>query len=145
MVAPKNVELDSIPDKEVREWYKHIQSNQDQDQDQYFPLADKYPTILEIESTSRCNVNPPCPMCNRVWRVKHGVPEYDMPWFIMDKIEQAIISAKSISISGVGEPMMAECFEKMLQLGEADISFFSHGQVLTDKKLGQTQYKLAKK
>jgi len=92
-----------------------------------------YPSVLEIESTSRCNVNPPCPMCMRVNRTKD---EFDMPPHLVQWLINPISSAKRISISGIGEPMMSKDFDFMVSLvTSAHLSFFSNGQVLTDENI----------
>ena len=48
----------------------------------------KYPFMLEVEATSRCTVNPPCPMCARVLRVFSKTPEKDMPVEIIDWLKR---------------------------------------------------------
>jgi len=129
-----------ISDEEVRQWFiKHklkVDKNLHNYHQDLYPIeTNRYPTVLEIESTSRCNVEPPCPMCMRVHRNKED--EFDMPEYITEWLTNPISSVQSISISGIGEPMMSSSFDRTLELcgHKAEINFFSNGQILTKSNI----------
>ncbi len=127
------IDFSDILDDAVREWYERHKQSQDEDE---FPVnCFAYPSYLELESTSRCNINPPCPMCVRVNRTQDD--EYDMPSHLVSWLANPINSAANISISGVGEPMMAKEFERMIGMASEStgVSFFSNANVLTDKNI----------
>lgn len=101
-----------------------------------YPIrASLYPTILEIESTSRCNINPPCPMCMRV--IRDPNKEFDIPEHIVTWLTNPIHAAQWISISGIGEPMMSTQFERMVQIAgdRTGIAFFSNAQVINQQNI----------
>ena len=126
----EQINLNEIHDARVREWYykKHCSKSG------FSIVSTKYPTILEIESTSRCNVNPPCPMCQRA--VRDTSKEKDMPEHLVKWLMSPIQNVKEISISGIGEPMMAQSFYNMINIkSSARLSFFCNGQILTEKNM----------
>lgn len=126
---------EDISDAEVREWYRHKLQKNLPGNDQYPVIVDKYPSLLEIESTSRCNVNPPCPMCVRSIRTTEN--EFDMPFHLLRWLGNPIASARETSISGIGEPMMSKDFGYLISLTHSGrLTFFSNGQVITDENIG---------
>jgi MoaA/NifB/PqqE/SkfB family radical SAM enzyme len=141
------LEPEDIPDLAVREWFiardknivvaKQPKEIEFEEETELFGMkSSRYPTLVELESTSRCNINPPCPMCSRVSRAFGATPEYDMPKELVQWIANCLKYTSHVSISGVGEPMLAKTFPDMVKLtANASIGFFSNGLVLSDDRM----------
>lgn len=138
------IKIEDIPDVIVRNWYKNYykkpeispdeKSEISNERPEFSIISTKYPHILEVESTSRCNVNPPCPMCGRA--VRDLTKETDMPDYFLKWLMTTIRNVEKISISGVGEPMISQSFYDMINIkSSADLYFFSNGQILTQKNI----------
>ncbi len=91
---------------------------------------DYYPPTVEIEATSRCNINPPCPHCPRAARSTSS--EFDLPH--VTKFESLIKHAKTLGLSGIGEPTISSSFEYLVTAPpkNCEVWFFSNGKTLTN-------------
>ena len=92
-----------------------------------------YPTFVEIETTSRCNINPPCPMCERAYR--DTSQERDMPDYIVHKCKPILNNAETVSIFGIGEPLYDDRFEQFVNISADKIVFLSNGQIMNDNHI----------
>lgn len=61
------------------------------------------PQVLEIETTSICNINPPCVMCPRVLRYPRA--EKSMSESLLNKLKPYLKEAQMVSLHGSGEPL----------------------------------------
>jgi radical SAM protein with 4Fe4S-binding SPASM domain len=89
------------------------------------------PEFLEIESTTRCNINPPCIMCHtRMFRSS----DRDIDSVVLDRIKPYTCSAKSISLHGGGEPLIVPNLFDIVESIEpkrTSVRFSSNGLLLT--------------
>lgn len=101
----------------------------------YDIVTNYYPTYVEIESTSRCNVNPPCPMCNRAFRDTDK--ERDLPEHVLEWSKSVIANSSSLGLHGIGEPMMAHNFLDLLEMGSLDTEVFfnTNGLIMKDEQI----------
>jgi MoaA/NifB/PqqE/SkfB family radical SAM enzyme len=99
------------------------------------PLA-KGPTTVTVEITTRCNLA--CVMC------PHGLPtdvmiKRDAPDRIVDMLIQSIDSLTEVHPTGVGEPMLADGFWKIVEALENKPSpklvFHTNGILLTERNI----------
>lgn len=80
------------------------------------PLEEFCPSLqasLEIETTTRCNMNPPCAMCIR--NVRSRDLEEDMPDEVLHKLIPFLGQSRSLSLHGIGEPLMDARIFSILQ------------------------------
>lgn len=100
---------------------------------QWETYSNQYPTNVEVESTSKCNINPPCPMCDRAYR--DPSTELDIPTYLIDWIKKPIVHAKFVGIHGVGEPTISPAFHDLINMCTKNVSFSTNGLVMTDKHI----------
>jgi len=92
--------------------------------------ASSNPTHIWIEPTNRCNTR--CTHC------AHYYSHFgqDMPKVVFEKITEALLTgAKSVDLIGYGEPLLAECFDNMLEMCLSrgiQVSISSNGILLRD-------------
>lgn len=100
---------------------------------QYSVHTNYYPVKLELELTSRCNVNPPCPMCSRTNRSPED--ERDMSDELMNNIQNALEAVEEVSLHGVGEPLISKQFGPIVErVGDhTKVLFNSNGQIMTER------------
>jgi len=76
--------------------------------DQIKAYSDKalfFPSTLEIETTTHCNINPPCVMCYpRIFDKRKFKGEIDKVAF--ERLIPHMKKFKTISLHGVGEPLI---------------------------------------
>jgi uncharacterized Fe-S cluster-containing radical SAM superfamily protein len=105
------------------------------------------PNSIEIESTTHCNINPPCVMCYpRIFekRKYYG----NIPKKIVDMLKPYLGEFKNLSFHGVGEPLLYKDIFVLLDYakGENNFTHFnSNGLLLTkevSKKLIEKKLKL---
>ena len=95
------------------------------------------PSRLTVESTTICNLR--CVMCthsfNGVDRPRH------MPDEVIDKIAEAMRTARILMLHGIGEPLAAPAFwrvlERKLYHPETQLAINTNLQLLNDRKLDQ--------
>jgi len=96
----------------------------------YNEICSWYPSNIEIETTTVCNINPPCVMCRRnLTREENVISPH-----IIDRIEDLFKYASVISLSGVGEPLTDENLFRIMNLinkKETHIKFTTNGLLLT--------------
>ncbi|MDD8011438.1 MAG: hypothetical protein PHX73_10055, partial [Acidobacteriota bacterium] len=70
-------------------------------------FAASLPSILEIESCTRCNIHPPCVMCYPRLFDKRGFSG-DICDAAVQKLLPYMRGFKTISLHGVGEPLLGK-------------------------------------
>jgi radical SAM protein with 4Fe4S-binding SPASM domain len=92
------------------------------------------PEFLEIESTTRCNINPPCVMCHtRMFRSS----DRDIDSVVLDRIKRYACSAKTVSLHGGGESLMVRnLFDTVesIEPNKTTVMFSSNGLLLTAER-----------
>jgi MoaA/NifB/PqqE/SkfB family radical SAM enzyme len=97
--------------------------------------ADEFPTVLEIESSTRCNINPPCVMCYPRIFDKRGYVG-DIADTAFDRIIPHLRKFKTISLHGVGEPLLGRKLMALLDNIDREktwVQFNSNGLLLTEE------------
>lgn len=100
-------------------------------ENQLFP----YPRYLEIETTTLCNMNPPCVMCGRSCG---GIFLHSFDEKNIGKIDFLFKNAKHVSLHGCGEPLMQEkLLFSFIERFPSDtfLLFNSNGILLTEKNI----------
>lgn len=115
------------------------------------------PFTVEVELTTRCNINPPCVQCYPRVGPKDGDGradgEYipggvDMPRRLYDKIFPTMREARVLSLHGIGEPLLTPLLRESLEQTDAGHTyrqFNSNGLLLNPRNCEflirtQTQY-----
>ncbi len=89
-----------------------------------------FPTSVELESTSICNVNPPCVMCCRnIFDGKKHLQDY-----VVDKMEPYWKYFKKITFHGIGEVMFYPKLDNLLRLSRHCHTGFTTGGHLFNEK-----------
>ncbi len=71
------------------------------------------PQLLVIESTSRCNLK--CPMCPRSMDKSPSGEFADLDESVLIKLENAIANCNSVCLSWMGEPLVNQRLDKIIQ------------------------------
>jgi MoaA/NifB/PqqE/SkfB family radical SAM enzyme len=99
----------------------------------YRELSNAYPSVFEIETTTLCNMNPPCLMCDK--SVPGLVVERPhISRLIIDKLKPYLKYAYTVSLTGVGEPLLCETLPDILNSVNSRKTFTlfnSNGLLLT--------------
>ena len=92
----------------------------------------QYPSIVEIETTSECNINPPCVMCERMIRSRST--ENPITDSLLQKLIQPLQNADVVSLHGVGEPLLSPRLYEILDRvnPNAKTQFNTNGLLLTE-------------
>jgi pyruvate-formate lyase-activating enzyme len=105
------------------------------------------PTVLEIESSTLCNIHPPCVMCYpKIFDTRHYKGEMEAGVF--QKLIARLREFRTISLHGVGEPLLGKSLFAILDSIDTDrtfVQFNSNGLLLTEevsRKLIQKKLKL---
>ena len=92
------------------------------------------PTFVEIETTTRCNINPPCVMCHtRMYRSADDNIEAG----VLETIGRFTPFAKTVSLHGGGEPLLVpHLFNAVEAIApeKTEIIFSTNGLLLTEKR-----------
>ncbi|MDD5671514.1 MAG: radical SAM protein [Candidatus Omnitrophica bacterium] len=101
------------------------------------PRLPSMPEEIEIETTTTCNINPPCVMCCR--HLATMAPVAFIPQEMIEKLKPLFPRIKSVSLHGIGEPLMQEALFSLMDRfsPQAHISFTSNGILLDKKKILQ--------
>jgi len=93
-----------------------------------------FPSTLEIETTTHCNINPPCVMCYpRIFDKRKIKSEIDETAF--ERLIPHLKKFQTISLHGVGEPLIGNKFFHILNNIDTDktrVQFNSNGLMLTE-------------
>lgn len=96
--------------------------------------AGALPSILEIESSTRCNINPPCVMCYpRIFDKRRFTG--DLADAAFDALRPYLRGFKTISLHGVGEPLLGGKLMALLDNIDREktwVQFNSNGLLLTE-------------
>ncbi|MCX6567126.1 MAG: radical SAM protein [Candidatus Aminicenantes bacterium] len=97
--------------------------------------AGSLPSILEIESSTRCNIHPPCVMCYpRIFDKRHI--SYDISDSAFERLVPFLRGFKTISLHGVGEPLLGGKLMALLDNIDREktwVQFNSNGLLLTEE------------
>ena len=96
--------------------------------------AASLPVVLEIESSTRCNINPPCVMCYPRIFDKRRVTA-DIADAAFERLVPHLRGFKTISLHGVGEPLLGGKLMALLDHIDGDrtwVQFNSNGLLLTE-------------
>jgi len=92
-----------------------------------------YPEEITISTTTRCNMEPPCVMCERNGRTKDE--EYDLDPSALEKIEHIFKHADRIYLHCGGEPLMTPMSFRIIESVQPPtrIIFNTNGALFTEK------------
>jgi pyruvate-formate lyase-activating enzyme len=99
--------------------------------------ADRLPDTIELESTTSCNINPPCVMCYPKANPHYGSPPRprDLDDRLLEAVRPAVEQATTLSLHGIGEPLCSTRTRRLLdELGDrpAFVQFNTNGLLLTE-------------
>lgn len=93
-----------------------------------------FPSILEIETSTHCNINPPCVMCYpRLFDKRKFKGE--ITYRVFEKLIPYLKEFRTISLHGVGEPLLGKNLFVILDnidTEKTDVQFNSNGLLLTE-------------
>lgn len=93
------------------------------------------PQVLELETSTYCNVNPPCVMCyTRIFDKRPYKGEIDKTAF--DNLIPFLKEFRTISLHGIGEPLLGKKLINILDNIDTDmtyVQFNSNGVLLTEE------------
>jgi len=93
------------------------------------------PKILEIETTTMCNMNPSCAMCT-VHNFKSSMYKFHLSKEILERIKFYLNDAHTISLHGSGEPLLTERLFDILEIVSNEkiwTTFNTNGLLLTEE------------
>ena len=94
-----------------------------------------FPSILEIETSTHCNINPPCVMCYpRLFDKRQFKGEIARS--VSEKLIPFFKNFRTISLHGVGEPLLGKNLFVILDninTDRTDVQFNSNGLLLTEE------------
>jgi hypothetical protein len=94
------------------------------------------PSVLEIESSTRCNINPPCVMCYpRIFDKRGFAGDIDEAAF--SRLIPYLQGFRTISLHGVGEPLLGRKLAVILDHIDRErtwVQFNSNGLLLTEDR-----------
>jgi len=99
--------------------------------------ADRLPDTIELESTTSCNINPPCVMCYPKANPAYRSPPRprDLDDRLLDAVRPILDQATTLSLHGIGEPLCSTRTRRLLdELGDrpAFVQFNTNGLLLTE-------------
>lgn len=98
--------------------------------------AASLPSVLEIESSTRCNINPPCVMCYpRIFDKRGFAGDIDEAAF--SRLIPYLKGFRTISLHGVGEPLLGRKLAVILDHIDRErtwVQFNSNGLLLTEDR-----------
>ncbi len=98
--------------------------------------AASLPSVLEIETSTRCNINPPCVMCYpRIFDKRGYAGDLDETAFA--KLIPYLRGFRTISLHGVGEPLLGRKLAIILDRIDRErtwVQFNSNGLLLTEDR-----------
>lgn len=93
-----------------------------------------YPEEITLATTTKCNKNPPCVICDR--NLKSREKEKDLDDDILERVVSLIRRADKVYLHAGGEPLLYPKFDKILESARAPtkIIFNTNGILLTREK-----------
>jgi len=64
------------------------------------------PSVFEIETSTLCNINPPCVMCEERVKGLIGMKNSSIPFSIIKRMKPYLRNAHTVSLHGQGEPLL---------------------------------------
>ena len=108
--------------------------------DVYTDQKPSLPSILELETTTICNVNPPCVMCyTRLFHTRGKKENLNLNETAFKNLIPYLNRFKTISLHGIGEPMIGEKLFRILEnidTSKTLVQFNSNG-LLMNKKIAR--------
>jgi|GEM_PF-938682 len=97
----------------------------------------RLPEIIELESTTSCNINPPCVMCYPKANPDYHSPPRprDLDDRLLEAVRPAVEQASTLSLHGIGEPLCSTKTRRLLdELGHRPgfVQFNTNGLLLTE-------------
>lgn len=105
---------------------------------EYEKICSWNPSIFEIETTTACNMNPACVMCD--WRVQHGLEKQQfMDEGLIQRLKLHLDNADVASFHGVGEPLMNPLLFRIIGMFDANNTrtMFNSNGVLLSKQMAE--------
>jgi len=93
------------------------------------------PQQVFLEVTGRCNLA--CVHCSRDYGRPEAALEQDLPLETIESLRPWLESARFVTLSVVGEPLLAPRFDEIVRracAGTAEVSFNTNGLLLTDRR-----------
>ncbi len=99
--------------------------------------AGRMPAVIELESTTACNIHPPCVMCYPKANTNFTSPPRprDLDDQLLEAVAPAIAEAFTLSIHGIGEPLVSGKTRELLESlrhRPLDTQFNSNGLLLSE-------------
>lgn len=103
--------------------------------DNKISIVKTYPEEITISTTTRCNMDPPCVICERNLRTKDL--EYDIDASILEKLKPIFKYADRIYLHCGGEPLMTEKIFEIIESVQppTKIIFNTNGALFNDAKI----------
>ena len=99
------------------------------------------PSILEIESTTVCNINPPCVICyGRILPSWKNYQNQHLDQEVFNLLIPILPDFKTVSLSGIGEPLTGDIFFKIrniIDMEKTHVQFTTNGLLLDKNKIDQ--------
>ncbi len=93
---------------------------------------------MELETTTYCDINPPCVMCyTRVLHTRGDDENKNLPEKVFEKIQPYLKNFEVISLHSIGEPLIGrKLFEILdsIDTGKTSVMFNTNGISLTEEK-----------
>jgi len=97
-----------------------------------------FPLNLELETTTYCNINPPCVMCvERVFNIQGVLENRQLFEPVLQQLLPHLGRFQSISLHGIGEPLATKRVPEILDSVDVlrtDVQFNSNGLLLNEEK-----------
>ncbi|MDP8230014.1 MAG: glycosyltransferase [Candidatus Gorgyraea atricola] len=124
---PKRLFGESLPEYNKRLIKFEIENN--------ISVVRSYPEEITIATTTRCNMNPPCVMCEKNLRTKEM--EYDIDVDVLERIKPIFRHADRIYLHCGGEPLMTEKTFYIIDSVSppTKIIFNTNGALFTEEKI----------
>jgi molybdenum cofactor biosynthesis enzyme MoaA len=99
--------------------------------------AGRMPAVIELESTTACNIHPPCVMCYPKANSDYTPPPRprDLDDQLLEAVAPAIREAFTLSLHGIGEPLVSgktRALLESLRHRPLDTQFNSNGLLLSE-------------
>ena len=90
---------------------------------------ESFPISMNICTTKKCNMSPPCVMCQKAVRPD---PPQDIGWEIIEKLKQILPTTAVLILHGVGEPLIYDKLFDLIGLASRETKnvFTTNGRLL---------------
>lgn len=124
---PKRLHEESLPEYNKRLIGFEVENN--------ISIVRSYPEEITISTTTRCNMNPPCVMCEKNLRTREI--EHDIDADVLERIKPIFKYADRIYLHCGGEPLMTEKIFNVIDSAKppTKIIFNTNGALFTGEKI----------